>query len=1185
MAINIINSEDNKYRYDLDAAFKSNNIEFAAEKSGFLHIVSIIEEELKKEGLLSSLFVEFNLVGTILALDTPNKLNSLVYIREGDLHFADRIKKYSDSIIDQFVKEREYTLFFHPEVFIDPQKPQACYSIIENAIEEKSIQYKDDIKKRKNDYYSRLSSDGNVYIGQTSFDRDYYTILDKASEIREKGISVNEELTEFHKLYHYVIGNNVSTAYVSIPILGAQTSNRITIPNIDNIQGQGVVFLFFTIPSGSVGKLEDILEEVTRNLFLKLGDFVRLVSYNYLFNLGLQLQIKAKNEAIKSAKAAIMSRNMSHNLGSHVMAYLKQQLGSVTSIMKEENKVLANLIPDAVKVWDDKKAENVELPFLVGLGRFIGYLQERQDYIATISTDYIPYGAPVNLKDAIYDELNPDLRYLRHKNESNSDARNKPANILLNYIAKSEGLSRENMGEDFQSEKDIRFGYIAYTNDGIKIFGLNVEDDRNTDSFASKNEALTIMRKINFCLPGGLVGRQALFSIIENLIRNAAKHGDTSNVKNLDFTLDVIDGSDIKKRRVRVWDNRVADERWRELYENAVDIDDLYLLTLTDNLLCEQKTVINLKKGLYENYVDIATGQMTAANKGIKEVRISAAWIRGDVNEDSYLKYEDSSISVAGKKAPLVAVEKSAEGHLRYIIGVRKNKIVAIVSEVKDVSGKIVASFDEAVLCKFRELEKQDIDRWSIITDDELKKSKTSYHFILCPDDDKAFRILRPYTSNRLCRWKVNRKSNAVLGRLVSISNNEDTTLNQLLYIYRLFTGLDKKCENVYIDDERAENASKQREREGKSYVHFKKIKFKYNLADINTTKNRIYLYRTHHSTENNYIAFYKSYVEDCKKYKKDLYGCVEGITGDNSSDRLVRREVLDEKWYYTNLYALKKRVAIIDERLFKMIHNVDEKMFVGDSGETIMIEELSKMMDIDDIKEVITDNISMETGMINEIDNAESLEDVVKIIGERLPCKYFNDVLGKTETDKKVVGVSHLTPYYHGKAVDVFTVVKGSEGKMILVGCTKTRFDAKKKKFSNVFEKLATFKRDEDNEFVLEVVSDKYKKYFMDKYDYISIHQGILDKIYENLGVKNNDEGKCKLTASIHQCMMADKSTYGSYLPRFIIHSGRAKPTKNDMPQEQPFIQYAAIENAVKDCKPMLVELLDFAKYEPSNN
>ena len=323
MAINAISLEDYKYRFDLAAAFSSDDIKITAKKSGFLHIVDLIEDELRKKNLLSSLFVEFNLVGTILAPDTPNKLNSLVYIREGNPHFADRIKNYSDSIIEQFVKERKYTLFFHPEVFIDPQKPQVCYSVIKNAIEEREIQYIDDITKIKKDYYTKFSTDANIYIGKASFDRDYYTILDKASKIREKGIDVNDELTEFHKLYHYVIGNNISTAYVTIPILGAQTTNRIEIQNIDNIQGQGVIFLFLTIPQGSYTELEAILEEITTNLFLKLGDFVRLISYNYLFNLGLQLQNKAKNEAIKSAKAAIMSRNMSHNIGSHVMSYLK----------------------------------------------------------------------------------------------------------------------------------------------------------------------------------------------------------------------------------------------------------------------------------------------------------------------------------------------------------------------------------------------------------------------------------------------------------------------------------------------------------------------------------------------------------------------------------------------------------------------------------------------------------------------------------------------------------------------------------------------------------------------------------------------------------------------------------------------------------------------------------------------
>ena len=900
-----------------------------------------------------------------------------------------------------------------------------------------------------------------------------------------------------------------------------------------------------------------------------------------------------KKEAIKSAKAAIMSRNMSHNLGSHVMSYLKQKLGSVTSIMKEENKVLNELIPQTIKndvknylkenydiatsildnidKWEPTKIENVELPFLVGLGRFINYLQERQDYIATISTDYIPYGAPVNLKDAIYDELNPDLRYLRHKQERNNDAKNRPANILLNYIAKSEGLSRENMQDNFHSEKDIRIGFIDYSSNKPRIFGIAPQNDMQV--FESKNKALTQMRKINFSLPGGLVGRQAVFSIIENLIRNAAKHGDTSKVVNLDFTFDVIDGSDIawdiahknKTLKVNEWNNRVYDEKWRELYENASDLDEIFLLTITDNLPCNKEIVDNLKNGLYEEYVDSITCQMATANKGIKEVRISAAWLRGVTDEGNYLRYEDNSMSK--KLAPLVAVEMSPERHLRYIICIRKNKTVAIVSRVKckDKEGNdVVYSYDENTLRIFEKLREENKDRWSIVTEEELRKSKTSYTFIICPDDERAFNKLRPITSNRLCRWKVNKKSKQALAEL----DKDDQTL---MYVYRLFTGLNDKNEIIFIEDDRAETANKDREH-AENKQHFEKIQF----VNIDNKEPIQYLYRTHHATEKEYKGFYTKYINEEEKYE-----CVEGITGDNSSDRLIRREWLDEKWYYTHLYAMKKKVAIIDERIFRMVHNIDERLFVKDSNENIQTKELGNTIpgfSIENIKEQLVSFID-DDKLVEPIYMAKTINELAELVPE-IP----RNLVESKQVNNTVLGESHMTPYYHGKAVDIYTVVKSAEGDMILVGCTKTEFDAVKNKFNNNFEKMATFKRDTTGCIVLEPVSE-YSSLLESHYDYISIHQGILDKIYENLDIKNKDEEKCQLTKCIHQRLMADKTTIGDYLPCFVIHSGRAKPTKEDMPQKQPFIQYAAIENAVKDCKPMLVELLDFAKYEPTNN
>ena len=51
--------------------------------------------------------------------------------------------------------------------------------------------------------------------------------------------------------------------------------------------------------------------------------------------------------------------------------------------------------------------------------------------------------------------------------------------------------------------------------------------------------------------------------------------------------------------------------------------------------------------------------------------------------------------------------------------------------------------------------------------------------------------------------------------------------------------------------------------------------------------------------------------------------------------------------------------------------------------------------------------------------------------------------------------------------------------------------------------------------------------------------------------------------------------------MPGIMVHSGRSKPNKKDMPQLMPFIQYAAIEHATLDCKYSLVELLDSARYE----
>ena len=111
-----------------------------------------------------------------------------------------------------------------------------------------------------------------------------------------------------------------------------------------------------------------------------------------------------------------------------------------------------------------------------------------------------------------------------------------------------------------------------------------------------------------------------------------------------------------------------------------------------------------------------------------------------------------------------------------------------------------------------------------------------------------------------------------------------------------------------------------------------------------------------------------------------------------------------------------------------------------------------------------------------------------------------------------------------------------------------------------------------------------------LNRFDFLTIHQGILDKVYNTLGVME-DYHKCEVTQKLYSCFVKPNSNsiadpdqviddFG-YLPQFIIHSGRSKPNKKDMPQHLPFLQFSALDHAVRDCKYTLTELLNSSHYE----
>ena len=180
----------------------------------------------------------------------------------------------------------------------------------------------------------------------------------------------------------------------------------------------------------------------------------------------------------KVAKCAIMARNLSHNLGSHVLSYLGNEVEEWCR-----------------KMYWDKLQHPADLR---GIRHLLRYLQERQDFLATIATFNVPYFTPLPFKETIFDFINPHLKHKRHPSVLET------TNFLLKYIAKSEDLNVYDEVHKLQ--------VVLYDRRNECII---VGDEPNSVDF---------LHDYTEMFPGGDVGRQAILSIVENMIRNAAKH-------------------------------------------------------------------------------------------------------------------------------------------------------------------------------------------------------------------------------------------------------------------------------------------------------------------------------------------------------------------------------------------------------------------------------------------------------------------------------------------------------------------------------------------------------------------------------------------------------------------------------------------------------------------------------------
>lgn len=711
--------------------------------------------------------------------------------------------------------------------------------------------------------------------------------------------------------------------------------------------------------------------------------------------------------AEKNAKAAIMARNMSHNLGSHVLSYTQRDIEGYL----DENK-------------------EVSSSYMRGLRHLLKYLQERQDFIATVATARVPYFLPLAFKETVFDFINPDYKAHRHPTLPMVD------NILLNHIARSESYVHYTPGETIVGHQVL---VSMYNRVERKI----VRGDEN-------QESLDFIREKNYMFPSGVVGRHAIMSIIENLIRNAAKH------EKVDGDLEILMELCSHKDLIRNEEPIIVDSSIRNMYKQSVDGTKLDYLIFSYRAADPGKVFKTINTiqmdGLCEEYID-KYQNATGTNKGIKEIRVSASWLRGEIDEEKYKIWDNPHKKKENENnrvlAPLVYVQQydlktqnNTDTYIQFIIGLRKALSISIIKE---------GFGDGLVVTKLQELFGEDCVVYNTIEEyiNDIFSNSAEYTIVA---KEEIKNKIRMFSYERLL----------IIPEAIDLSS-KNAFICQLseAHIGNLSQG------EIWIDDK------KKKIRNSSSEIDYIRVKGKDSRIQMK------YVYKKHLEQ----LSEWEDFIDALEEGKYPVLEFIESLTGSNSTDRLVRTH-RDSLWFYRHMYAMKKKIAIIDERLYDMVSDQD-------------LWQRALLLKLKGI-------------YLFKIDEVSGI----------------------------MYGFSSHDDYSNQQCVELGTIDITNDTKICL----------------------------NDN------IS-------LPKFDYISIHQGMLDKLY---GVDKNKERR-EVTDGIYECLSCHrKSPIGNgFQEGLSIHSGRSKPEVSNMPQKLPFIQYSALSDALFDCKYTLINLLSYAKYE----
>ena len=333
-------------------------------------------------------------------------------------------------------------------------------------------------------------------------------------------------------------------------------------------------------------------------------------------------------QATNAAVSQVMARNMSHNIGSHVLNKLVNE------------KYLRNFIKGRVKKIN-YYADEIDLSTSYDqIAKFNNYIRCRIDYLSDMS-----FSVPImqTTKKAYSDIYKGIDRVL----------------LLLENIT---GLSN--------FKYSITFEKIV----GGEVIKLTEQND------------------YSLAIPNDVLGCQALYNIIENIIRNTAKHRIDKEKPKTVFT--------VRIREIDFDESILNDTHLTKEYQEHCCIEIFDDIDLTD--VCEHESDGKLipyikwlckaqNKIINDPILDL-NNKLRASSLGLIEMEASAAYLRqlevNLIDDPEYKVLNNLDYFNASKKLDIlkaVIIENNSEKYLGYRIFIKKPQEVLIVTDNQQI--------------------------------------------------------------------------------------------------------------------------------------------------------------------------------------------------------------------------------------------------------------------------------------------------------------------------------------------------------------------------------------------------------------------------------------------------------------------------------------------------------------------